>query len=189
MVTSLSGIQDIAKSLECGADNFIRKPYLFSRPLPLAECTQLLATQKRLALPPLPNGERKTLLIIDDEASILSALKRLLRREDYEILTADNAGAGFDLLATHKVQVVVSDQRMPEMNGTEFLSRVKDLYPETVRIVLSGYTDLESITSAVNRGAIYKFFTKPWDDETMRDNIRDAFAAYETRRERQELSY
>jgi response regulator RpfG family c-di-GMP phosphodiesterase len=70
---------------------------------------------------------------------------------------------------------------MPEMNGTEFLSRVKELYPHTVRIVLSGYTDLNSITSAVNQGAIYKFFTKPWNDDTMRENIREAFVAYESR--------
>jgi diguanylate cyclase (GGDEF)-like protein len=186
----------VAEGVEIeGQMNYLRRHhcdemqgYLFSRPLPNAECTQLLASQKKLRLPPLPDGERKTLLIIDDEPSILSALKRLLRRDGYEILTADNADAGFDLLATHEVQVVISDQLMPAMNGTEFLSRVKDLYPQTVRIVLTGYTDLESISGAVNRGAIYKFLTKPWDDETMRDNIRDAFAAHEARRERQELS-
>jgi diguanylate cyclase (GGDEF)-like protein len=187
----------VAEGVETeGQMNYLRRHhcdemqgYLFSRPLPNAECTQLLTSQRKLALPPPPDGERKTLLIVDDETSILSALKRLLRRDGYEILTADNAAAGFDLLATHEVQVVVSDQRMPTMNGTEFLSRVKDLYPQTVRIVLSGYTDLDSITGAVNRGAIYKFFTKPWEDEAMRDNIRDAFATYETRRERQDLSY
>jgi len=64
---------------------------------------------------------------------------------------------------------------MPEMSGTEFLSRVRELHPETIRIILSGYTDLESITTAVNRGAIYRFLTKPWDDDLLRDHIREAF--------------
>ena len=73
------------------------------------------------------------------------------------------------------MQVVISDQRMPDMSGTEFLSRVRQLYPQTVRLVLTGYTDLESVTDAINRGAIYKFLTKPWDDDQLRDQIREAF--------------
>jgi DNA-binding NtrC family response regulator len=79
------------------------------------------------------------------------------------------------MLATHEVQVVVSDQRMPDMNGTEFLSRVRKLYPGTVRIILSGYAELESVLGAINRGEIYRFYTKPWDDQALRDNIREAF--------------
>ena len=75
--------------------------------------------------------------------------------------------------------MIVSDQRMPEMSGTEFLSRVKELYPDTIRIVLSGYSEIETITQAVNRGAIYKFFTKPWDDAQLRENLREAFQTAE----------
>ncbi|WP_342620482.1 EAL domain-containing protein [Rhodoferax sp. GW822-FHT02A01] len=179
----------VAEGVETEAQmNYLRRHhcdemqgYLFSRPISFKECTQLMIEQRKYEFPLQSVDERRTLLIIDDEASILAALKRLLRREDYNILTADNASLAFNLLATHNVQVVVSDQRMPEMNGTEFLSRVKELYPHTVRIVLSGYTDLDSITSAVNQGAIYKFFTKPWNDDTMRENIREAFVAYESR--------
>ena len=182
----------IAEGVETeGQMNYLRRHhcdelqgYLFSRPLPAADCAQLLATRKMLTLPPVAEGERRTLLIVDDEVGILSAMKRVLRREGYEIHIAGSAREGFDILATHEVQVVVSDQRMPEMNGTEFLSRVKDLYPETIRIVLSGYTDLESITDAINRGAIYKFFTKPWDDNDLRENIHNAFTAFEARRGR-----
>jgi FixJ family two-component response regulator len=74
---------------------------------------------------------------------------------------------------------VVSDQRMPDMNGTEFLERVRDLYPDTMRMVLSGYTDLAMITDAINRGAIYRFLTKPWNDDELREHIRDAFRAHE----------
>jgi DNA-binding NtrC family response regulator len=87
----------------------------------------------------------------------------------------------FDLLASRRVQVIVSDQRMADMNGTEFLTRVRDLYPDTIRMVLSGYTDLATITEAINRGAIYRFLTKPWNDDELREHIRDAFRAHEQR--------
>jgi response regulator RpfG family c-di-GMP phosphodiesterase len=116
-----------------------------------------------------------TLLLLDDEPNVLSALVRLLRRDGYHILLAHNAQEAFSLLATHEVQVVVSDQRMPDMNGTEFLSRVRKLYPGTVRIILSGYAELESVLGAINRGEIYRFYTKPWDDQALRENIREAF--------------
>jgi DNA-binding NtrC family response regulator len=115
------------------------------------------------------------LLIVDDEVNILHSLRRLLRHEGYRILTAGNAGEGFEILARNNVDVIISDQRMPEMSGTEFLNRVRDLHPATVRIVLSGYTDLGSVTDAINKGAIYKFLTKPWDDDLLRANIAEAF--------------
>lgn len=115
------------------------------------------------------------MLLLDDEPNVLSSLMRLLRRDGYQILAARNAQEAFSMLATHEVQVVVSDQRMPDMNGTEFLSRVRKLYPGTVRIILSGYAELESVLGAINRGEIYRFYTKPWDDQALRDNIREAF--------------
>lgn len=117
----------------------------------------------------------RTLLLVDDEDNILTALRRLLRRDGYRILTANGGQAALDLLANEKVDVIVSDQRMPNMTGVDFLRRVKELYPETVRIVLSGYTELQSITDAINEGAIYKFLTKPWEDEPLRHHIREAF--------------
>ena len=148
--------------------------WLFSKALPADQFTELLRAGTVLKV---GAGEtaQETLLIVDDEAGILSALKRLLRRDGYNILTAESPAVAFDLLARNAVQVIVSDQRMPEMSGTEFLSRVKQLYPETIRIVLSGYTDLQSVTDAINRGAIYRFLTKPWDDEALRVQIREAF--------------
>ena len=116
-----------------------------------------------------------TILLVDDEANILSSLNRLLRRDGYRILTANGGEAGLAVLAEHAVDVIVSDQRMPNMTGVEFLRRAKELYPETVRIVLSGYTELQSISDAINEGAIYKFMTKPWDDDLLRETIREAF--------------
>ncbi|NOR52184.1 MAG: response regulator [Gammaproteobacteria bacterium] len=117
----------------------------------------------------------RVLLVVDDEENIIRALVRLLRREGYKILTANSGIDGLELLKENEVGVILSDQRMPEMTGTEFLSRVRELYPDTVRIMLSGYTDLNSVTDAINHGAIYKFLTKPWDDETLIESIRQAF--------------
>lgn len=120
-------------------------------------------------------GDRPTLLLVDDEDSILSSLRRLLRREAYQIVTANGGQAGLDELARSRVDVIVSDQRMPGMSGVEFLRRAKELYPDTVRIVLSGYADLQSITDAINEGAIYKFLSKPWEDDALKAEIGDAF--------------
>ncbi|MFI3155619.1 MAG: response regulator [Methylococcaceae bacterium] len=130
----------------------------------------------------------RTLLLVDDENNILSALKRTLRRDGYTILTANSGEQGLALLTQYKVGVIISDQRMPLMSGVEFLRKVKILYPKTLRIVLSGYTELESVTSAINEGAICKFLTKPWDDDLLRDNIREAFLHYEMEQENLRLT-
>lgn len=116
-----------------------------------------------------------TLLLVDDESNILSALKRLLRRDGYTLLTADSGESGLALLGEQAVDVILSDQRMPGMSGVEFLRKARELRPDTVRMVLSGYTELQSITDAINEGAIFKFLTKPWDDEQLRANIAEAF--------------
>ncbi len=129
----------------------------------------------------------RTLLLVDDEQNILSALTRLFRRDGYRVLTANGGAEGLALLAENKAGVILSDQRMPEMSGSEFLSKVTALYPGTVRIMLSGYTDLASVTDAINRGAIYKFLTKPWEDELLRDNVRQAFEHYEMAFENERL--
>ena len=119
---------------------------------------------------PLPG----VLLLVDDEENILSALRRLLRRDGHQIHTATSGAQGLEVLARENVDVIVSDQRMPGMTGTEFLRHARQLRPDTVRIVLSGYTELESVTSAINEGSVYKFLTKPWDDQQLRDNIAEA---------------
>ncbi len=152
--------------------------YLLARPAPMeALIASLSAGNCRIALPGMPDAPTsdRVLLLIDDERNVLNALVRLLRRDGYQIFTATNPADAFNILATHDVQVVVCDQRMPEMNGTEFFSKVKDLYPNTVRMILSGYTELKSVTDAINRGAIYKYLTKPWDDEKLRSDVQQAF--------------
>ncbi|HZX33649.1 MAG TPA: EAL domain-containing protein [Rhodocyclaceae bacterium] len=159
--------------------------YFFSRPLPAEEFAQLVLSGKTLAVDKSPGMDiERTLLVVDDEENILSSLRRLLRRDGYRILVANSAAAAFEMLALNDVQVILSDQRMPQMSGTEFLSRVKEMYPDTIRLVLSGYTELQSIADAINHGAIYKFLTKPWEDELLREHIRDAFLFYESKRDK-----
>ncbi|MCX7185226.1 MAG: response regulator [Nitrosospira sp.] len=129
----------------------------------------------------------RTLLLIDDEENIVAALARLLRRDGYNILKAAGGREGLELLAQNEVGVIISDQRMPEMTGVEFLNKVKDLYPDTIRIVLSGHTELNAVTDAINRGAIYKFLTKPWEDDLLRANVEEAFQRYEMKMENIQL--
>lgn len=122
----------------------------------------------------------RTLLLVDDEENVLRSLVRLFRRDSYRVLAASNVAEAFELLATCDVQVILSDQRMSDMSGTEFLGRVRQLYPDTMRLVLSGYTDLATVTEAINGGQIYRFLTKPWDDDKLREHIRQAFMAHES---------
>ncbi len=132
---------------------------------------------------------QRTILLVDDEENITSALTRLLRRDGYHILRANSGQAGLELLSTNPVGVIISDQRMPGMTGTEFLNRVRECYPDTVRIVLSGYTELNSVTDAINRGAVYKFLTKPWEDDLLRENVAEAFQRYEMKIENARLTH
>ena len=175
----------IAEGVETAAQlNYLRRHqcdqmqgYHFSRPLPASQATELLLQDT--ALPPRPTGHaRKTLLIIDDDPFMLDVLTNLLGRDGYHILCASSAAEGFEVLALNEVQVILCDQCMPAMSGTDFLEKVKELYPKTFRIVLSGHTDLESIIKAVNCGAIFRFYSKPYDNKLLRDNIRDAFRQF-----------
>lgn len=127
------------------------------------------------AVAPPDAGQPRTLLLVDDEPNILASLKRLLRRDGYHIITANSGQEGLDVLASHAVDVIVSDQRMPGMLGADFLRKAKLLCPQTIRIMLSGYTELQAVTDAVNEGAIFKFLTKPWEDHQLREHIAEAF--------------
>lgn len=150
--------------------------YYLSRPMPAKLAAEFIAN--RFTLPDhllRITKKHRTLLLVDDEANILASLKRLFRSDGYTILTAGSGKEGLELLKINSVDVIVSDQRMPNMTGVEFLRQAKAKYPDTVRIVLSGYTELQSITDAINEGAIYKFLTKPWDDQQIRDHINEAF--------------
>jgi len=156
--------------------------FLFARPMPMDRLEEYMHTRGGYATSANTDRDEpeKTLLLLDDENNILRALTRVLRRDGYRILTTTSVHEAFSLLAENNVQVIISDQRMPDMSGTEFLSRVKGIYPDTVRIVLSGYTDLKSVTEAINEGSIYKFLTKPWDDKEIREHVQKAFQYHQT---------
>lgn len=119
------------------------------------------------------------ILIVDDEANVLKALRRLLRKEPYRVLTAGNAEEGMSLLTDNDVHMVISDQRMPDMSGVDFLHAVKTKHPEVLRVVLTGYTDIDSITESINKGHVFKFFLKPWDDTNLKMEIRQALKHYD----------
>ena len=118
---------------------------------------------------------KPTLLLVDDEESILASLKRLLRRK-YKILSTTDGIEALSILQenANNIDVIIVDQRMPKMNGIDFLKQVKSKNPEIVRVVLSAYLDIETVTEAVNQGFIYKFIVKPWDEKILLDSIAEA---------------
>ena len=114
-----------------------------------------------------------TLLLVDDEPGILSSLRRLLRPAGYRILTAESGKAGLEILETETVDLVISDMRMPEMDGARFLEQVRLRWPDTTRILLTGYADVGSTIEAINRGEISRYVAKPWDDNDLSLIVRD----------------
>jgi len=129
------------------------------------------------------------ILFVDDERNVLRSLERTFLDENYEILTANSGTDGLQTLReVFPVQVVISDYRMPEMNGVEFLRQVCLQWPDTVRIVLSGYADSASIVSAINDGQIYKFIPKPWNDDELKVTIVNSLERYHLNKKNKELT-
>jgi putative nucleotidyltransferase with HDIG domain len=116
-----------------------------------------------------------SVLFVDDEVNILKALQRLLRSEHMNVLCASRAQEALEMLDKQACQVVVTDQRMPEMSGVDLLSQVRQRYPDIVRMMLTGYTEMDVAVDAINRGEIYRLITKPWNDDELRATIRQAF--------------
>lgn len=128
-----------------------------------------------------------TLLFVDDEANILSSLKRLFRPFGYRILTAESGAAGLEIMAREQVDMVISDMRMPEMNGAQFLEKVRENWPDAVRILLTGYADISSTIDAINKGQIYRYISKPWEDNDIAITVRQALERRELEREKARL--
>jgi len=126
--------------------------------------------------PVTDTGETKlpTILCVDDEPNILSSLRRLFRTKGFQVRIAEGGKAGLTLLETETVDLVISDMRMPEMDGAQFLEQVRSRWPDTVRLLLTGYSDITSVIEAINRGEIYRYITKPWDDNDIVLIVRQA---------------
>jgi len=149
--------------------------YYFSKPLPAEELAQLLRDGKCL-----PAGEegRPSVLILDDDPHLLAYFELLLTAEGYTVWPTESPDRAFDLLARHRIAVVLCDQRMPEMSGVDFLSRVRRMYPDTVRIMLSAYDDFNATRQAINMGAVYKFVEKPVQPDDLREVVDEAYARF-----------
>lgn len=131
--------------------------------------------------------ETVRILCVDDEPNILSSLRRLFRTKGYHVLTADGGNAGLDILKTESVDLVISDMRMPEMDGACFLEHVQARWPDTIRLLLTGYADIQSTIDAINRGKIYHYIAKPWDDNDLLLIVRQAIEREFLEREKRRL--
>lgn len=120
-------------------------------------------------------------LFVDDEKEILTALKRRFRREPFILFTAASAAEALELLRENEIHVIVSDARMPKMSGIELLEEVRRLYPQVVRMMFSGYVEADSLMDAINRAGVFRFITKPWEEEQLRAHILEAIEKYKDR--------
>lgn len=126
-----------------------------------------------------PTQSPYKILFVDDEKNVLEAMRRIFRIENYTILTAESGQEALEILKKETVHIVISDYRMPKMNGADLLYKIKELYPGTIRIMLTGYADVNAIMGAVNEGAVYKFITKPWNNEDIRLTVSLALEQYD----------
>lgn len=131
--------------------------------------------------------KKHTILIVDDEEMILKSIVRVLRNENYQILTAQSGEKGLTVLKDYDVHLVISDQKMPGMNGLDFLKRVKRDYPQILTIMLTGQSELEIAMDAINEAGVYKFILKPWNDNDLKVTIRRALETLELIWERESL--
>lgn len=126
-------------------------------------------------------------LYIDDELDNLTSFKATFRR-NFNIITAESAEAASKILEVETVHVILSDQRMPKMTGIEFFEKIQPLYPDPIRILITGYTDINAVIDAINRGQVYKYLTKPWNEEDVKIYVEKAYEVYRLRKENVELT-
>ena len=130
---------------------------------------------------------RIKVLYIDDEAHNLVAFKASFRRE-FTVFTAESASEGRSILEQNEIHVILSDQRMPKMTGIEFFESILPAFPDPIRILITGYTDISAVIDAINRGQVYKYLTKPWNENEVKNFIDKAFEVYKLRKENNHLT-
>jgi DNA-binding NtrC family response regulator len=121
---------------------------------------------------------KHTLLVVDDEPDVCDSVHDLLRRE-FRVLKAKSAAEGMDILRKNEVHIIMTDQRMRQITGVEFLNKIRLGHPQAVRLLFTGYADVDAIIAAINQGHIYKFLRKPWQPEELEDAVREAAAEYD----------
>src|SRR3954466_9354555 len=126
-------------------------------------------------------------LYVDDEENNLLAFKASFRRH-FNVFTAISAEEGKKIMAANEIHVLITDQRMPETLGTELLAQAVKEYPDQIRILLTGFSDIEAIKDAINRGQIYHYLQKPWNDNDLKETIENAYKVYHLKKKQQELS-
>jgi two-component system probable response regulator PhcQ len=131
--------------------------------------------------------ETSNILIVDDEPSVIQALKRSFLDDPYNVYTAISATEGLEILAANEIKVVISDEMMPGMAGADFLAKVRTSFPAIVRIMLTGHASLDAAIRAINKGEIYRFFMKPWNDLELRFAVKSAVEKFDLERENQRL--
>jgi DNA-binding NtrC family response regulator len=127
-------------------------------------------------------------LYVDDEINNLNSFKASFRR-DFEIYTAQSAREGRKVLDSYEIGVIITDQRMPGMTGIEFLESILSIYPDTIRILLTGFSDMNAVMDAINRGQVYKYLVKPWQNDELKLYIQNALEIYHLRKENKELAH
>lgn len=135
----------------------------------------------------LAASQQETVLFVDDEENILTSLRRLLRRSGYRCLFANSGAEGLRVMETEHVDLIVSDMRMPGMDGAQFLTQARERWPTTVRMLLTGYADISSTIDALNQGGIYRYISKPWNDEHLLIAIGEGVRVRRLEREKAEL--
>lgn len=135
----------------------------------------------------MSEGKDIHVLYIDDEVHNLSAFKASFRRT-YVVHTAESAEQARKILEENTVHIIISDQRMPQMTGIQFFESIVDAFPDPIRMLLTGYADINAVIDAINKGQVYKYFSKPWDEQELRTNIDKAYELYCLRKENQELT-
>ncbi|MFC3881908.1 response regulator [Algoriphagus namhaensis] len=135
----------------------------------------------------IESKEKIRILYVDDEENNLQAFKATFRRE-FKIFVGISAKEGEEILAREPIDIIITDQRMPEKTGVEFLESIIPNYPEPIRILLTGYTDIQAVIDSINKGQVYHYLTKPWEEDYLRTVIKNAFEVYSLRRENERLT-
>jgi len=130
--------------------------------------------------------KENNVLFLDDEESILNSLKRLFINESYGVITTTNYKEALEIIGKENIKVVLSDHRMPEIKGTEFLHKVKDKYPHTVRILFTGFAEFSAAEDAINIGEVFRFVSKPWDTNELKMIVNQAISQFDIVKENKE---